>query len=424
MDAGVLELIAILMSLNGFGIDANPKAPSPAQITKYEVSDADYRAYVDFEAFVPRNFKAFVDLPNKKAVQKSQRAHKALAELVKNAQAGRMFVKGMIGFDPIKDLKSLAVWVKLGANGPPTGIAVLRGNFPLDMIKRATNMARSSAQTINGHPAMMAPGGVAMVAFVKSDSALVVGTPALVKARLSKKWRRPRAKRGSPSARFAQLLRQKPFFAVASSPAANANQRVKAMVPAVPGKFFVDVLTEHKYAALAGFHNGIGWAWTDRGSKVGYQRALMASEGLIAIFRSMHYGVRGMAKVALSIVDSYAAMHPIAAMIAKHKKDILALVGQMSGSGAFKAKIKKQPRALSFQVRATGKSFSDVVPMAGLVPIFAGVAMLAGKADKRAERMGSRAAKAAMAQPSTAMRIVPIYRRVKAEKLKVNRKLR
>lgn len=420
---GVLEIVAIVMSLNGFGVDANPKAATPAQITKYEVGDADVRVYVDLEAVVPRNFKAFEALPNQKAIKANPKALKMIEGFIKNANAGRMFAKGMIGMDPIKDIKSVAAWIKAGSGPMPTGVVAIRGNFPLNLLTRVAGMAQQSVTKINGHPTVTAPGNQALVAFVKADSVLLVGTPALVKARLSKKWRRARAKRGSASARFAGLLRQKPFFAVASSLSAAASSHLQKMLPKGPDKFLGQVLTEHKYAAIAAFHNGIGWSWVDKGSLDGYKRAVMASEGILALFRSMHFGARGLAKVVLSVVDSYASV-PQVAMIAKHKKDILAMVNGLTGSGKFKVTWKKNPRTKSMEVRATGKSLSSVIPMAGLVPLMAAAWLTQGKDEARAPKSAVSSRAVMKTAAASGLQIKSTYRRVKAEKLKVNRKLR
>src|SRR4029078_6160818 len=50
---GIYEVIALALALGGFGVKANPKAPSADVVLEYAVDDADAFAYVDAVPLIP-----------------------------------------------------------------------------------------------------------------------------------------------------------------------------------------------------------------------------------------------------------------------------------------------------------------------------------------------------------------------------------
>src|SRR5690242_16205994 len=117
LSLSVAELVSLVLALGGFGVEANPNAPTAAEVMKYAPETFDYMLYIDVEAVLPRNYKAFVALANDARLQGS-RAGKGISQAVAAAEAARQQLKGR-GFDPIEDVKSLAVWVEVKGQGDP-----------------------------------------------------------------------------------------------------------------------------------------------------------------------------------------------------------------------------------------------------------------------------------------------------------------
>jgi len=112
----------------------------------------------------------------------------------------------------------------------------------------------------------------------------------------------------------------------------------------------------------------VSWSW-DATSKDGYERAVMASEGVLDLFRSGHFAARGFARVALSALRSYAGQEPAIDMILRHQDELMKLVTSVTGDGKFRVDFKRQPGKRSITVKATGQKLSDVLPVAGVMPL-------------------------------------------------------
>ena len=68
---GFVELITLLLSLTGFGVQANPKAPTADQSLQYAMPDPDVVVHLDAVTFVPNNYKLLAALPNKPEIKAS-----------------------------------------------------------------------------------------------------------------------------------------------------------------------------------------------------------------------------------------------------------------------------------------------------------------------------------------------------------------
>jgi hypothetical protein len=158
-------------------------------------------------------------------------------------------------------------------------------------------------------------------------------------------------------------------------------------MPKTPN-FATDIITRHKAASLSVFADGIGWQWAD--SKAGGLDSMASiSEGLVDIFRAAQIAPRGFAKIVLGGLDSYkGASKQVDALLA-HKADVLKIVDTYTGDGSFKVKIDKDPKALKLNVRLTGKSLSEVLPLGMVVPMGAvGFLMARGRAAEPMEMNG------------------------------------
>ncbi|HUH04687.1 MAG TPA: hypothetical protein VML75_21975, partial [Kofleriaceae bacterium] len=162
-----------------------------------------------------------------------------------------------------------------------------------------------------------------------------------------------------------------------SSPSKRAIRRARRELSDPDAAFFLDFASNHQFAALSLRHDGLDWTWVDR-STAGFNRAAMFSEGLIELFRSGHTAVRGMSKVAMAIVSSYATQDPELAMISRNQKLILDAVDAITGDGTFTARVDRNAKTRTVTVTARGKELAHVLPIVGVLPMVgAGVGLFA-----------------------------------------------
>ncbi len=405
MEAGFIELLSVLLSLSGFGVPANPNAPSAAEVMKYAPASADYALYVDLEAVVPHNYQVLTSLPGQAALKANRQARHAIEDVVKQAEAGRTMIKQLTGIDPITDIKSVAMWVTLADAGDPAALVVVRGNFPSNMLDAIAATAGGAVKKMAGGTTLAAPDGREMAGLTR-DGTLLFGTTSEVEARLGRKWRTPRARAGSTRARFAAMLDDKPFAAIASSPGKSALRLIAREIDDPDAAFVRDLMSSHVFAALALHHDGVAWTWTDR-TTAGYERAVMASEGLIEMFRAAHFGTRGMVRLVLAGMASYRSQVPEIDVILRHQDQILKLVTELTGDGRFQARITPDSPKRTVTVRAQGKSLSEVVPVVGVLPVLGAATFLL---VAREEKTDMQRAKAAATKPRAVKRAKPAKR--------------
>jgi hypothetical protein len=359
------EIVLLLLALSGFGVQQNPNAPGSAEVLKYAPADADLMVYLDAEAVLPGNWKFLTGLATDPALEGADELRRNIQSGIALAEGGRTTVKSMLGFDPIHDVKSAAVFLTVKAKGDPDVLIVVRGNFPADVAEKVGAQLGGKAEKAD-RPFVLLDAGMALSS--GADGSLLFGTAATVKARAAKAWKPQKGKKGSLVARAPALLDQKPFFAFASNPSPTVVKLVAAEAKDEPeAAFLFDLILGHEFASIAMFHNGLAWSYRAR-TAAGYDRAVMASEGFVQLIRSSHLFTRGFAGVMLAAIESYAAEDPMVAEIAKHKAKLLALVEQWTGDGNFAAKVDKQQKERTVTVTATGAKLTDVLPLGGLLP--------------------------------------------------------
>ena len=59
---GLVEVITLLLGLSGFGLQPNPKAPTPDASLQYAIPDADVVVHVDAASLVPGNYAQLTKL--------------------------------------------------------------------------------------------------------------------------------------------------------------------------------------------------------------------------------------------------------------------------------------------------------------------------------------------------------------------------
>jgi hypothetical protein len=361
---GIYEVIALALALGGFGVQANPKAPSADVVLEYAVDDADVIAYVDAVPLIPGNYSALKKLPDAPEIKGSPALKDVVGKVIAEVEGARGMVKAAVGVDLTTDLSSATIFVKMSQ--PPELVMVARGKFPADMPTRIGKMMGGKAEVIGDAQLIAVSGGSSPfeVLAVSKGGVLFAGSRKLVTARLASTWKSPARPKGSILEKAAKLLRDKPVYMVAAS---FSSGRIKTQVEASAGKDDAAILDRFAYIAGAMFHNGLGWVIEDKNAK-GHARSVMASDGAIDLMRAAHLAPRGFAKLILSFVDDIKSKDPGLEEVKKHKGDILKIVDQFTGDGKFKVKTDADAKAFRVSVRATGKKVSDVLPVGLIIP--------------------------------------------------------
>ncbi len=375
---GISQIFSLLLALTGFGVDANPKAPAPDVVLAHAVDDADVVITIDVAAVAPRNMKALLDLPQHPMIKGNPDLQKMVKQVVTEASGARQMVKGMVGIDVVTDISSFVVYVRANPGHDPDGFFELRGKFPADLTAKLSKMSGAPVEMIDGRA------GIAMdtkaYLGVAADGALLVGTPSLVKPRLANAWKAPARPANSALARAATVLAEKPFVMIAVHPSAGM---IADASKNGDDNFALDLLKDAEFLAMALRSDGITWAHYMK-SKAGYERVGMMMEGVIELMRAAQIAPRGMAKIAVAALDSYAGKNKDLDQLIKRKADILKVVDAYSGDGQFKTTFDRDPKTRAVVVHATGKSLSEVLPGV-IVPLgVAGALMFAGAAKSSA----------------------------------------
>ena len=374
---GLLEVIGLMLALSGFGVDANPKAPTADAVLAYAVDDADLMVHVDVVAVAPRNYKVLVELPNDPVIKSSPELLAMTKKIKANVEGVRGMAKGVTGLDPVSDVTSVTLFVDSVDGGEPATLAVARGKFPTDFVKKLASVSGGKAGTVDGRDTLEIDAQTFMG--TTKDGALVVGPRPLVTPRIDDDWKPAKRAKGTAWAAIATRLDARPFFLFAAKV---DDKTARALAKEADEPFVADLLTGHEVAILALHHDGVAFHWKDR-STAGLDRVAMLSEGLVEVTRAAHVAPRGVAKIVIAALDSYKGKSKdVDALIAK-KKDLLRLVDEYTGDGRFKVKVDKNTRARTLTVRATGESLSDVVPAALFIPLGA-VAFLSASGEVQA----------------------------------------
>jgi len=363
-----IQLISVLFSLSDFGVAQSAKAPPAAEVSKYGVEDADVFLFVDLEPMVAKNYRAFVALRDKKEIQAVPELRAAIDRAVGEAEAGRQQAKKMFGVDPVTDVKSFAVWVKLGP-GEPTGVVAVRGAFPPTWLDSVGHLAQGEKFEVDGQKAVQLKGEA--VARTR-DGQVLFGTRALVEERLKKGWKAPAGK-SAGAAEVRAALGERPLFTVVFAPGPAGRQLMTARAADDPPlRDLTAALSQVRFSLL---RNGVSWRYV-ASDKDGFQAAVLASEGLLDLMRASHLFARAFGRLVLSGVRTHARSEPKLAAIVAREKELLALLDSVTGDGRFAASVQKNGGKKMVTVKATGRKLSDVVPVVGvLVAAGAGFAL-------------------------------------------------
>jgi hypothetical protein len=359
---GLLQVIGLMLALGGFGVDENKKALDADDVLEYAVPDADVVIHADVAAVAPRNYDALIALRDDAAVKSSPDALALVKKLRTNLEGVRGMAKSVTGVDLVDDVRAVTVFLDLVPGALPTRMAVARGTFPSDVVVKLAKIAGGTTGTIDGRTTLEMG---EMFIGTTEDGALIAGPKDWVEPRIDDDWKPAKRAKGGNAAMIAKLVDEKPFLLVASQiDEADTEGLAKDLGPG----FLADLATSHELAVLALHHDGVVFQWKDR-TKEHLERVELAAEGVIELMRAGHMAPRGVVKLLVAALDSYAGMTSELDELIAHKDELTALVDAFSGSGEFKAKTKRDAKKRTFTVRATGEKLSDVVPFAAIVPL-------------------------------------------------------
>jgi hypothetical protein len=362
MSPGIVEIISFLLGLSGLGFQPNPKAPTVDAVMQYAMPDADIVVHFDIGSVVPGNYKIISHLAEDPRIKASPEIAKVISEGVAQLEGGRGLVKQMTGLDVTTDINDATLFVRFASAHEPIMLSEVHGNFTPVLLEKIAKMQGGKTVKV-GNATELDAGGQTLA--ITQGGVLLAGSTALVNERLAAAWKAPTHAAGTTLGATADLIAGKPVFGMVVALAAPART---AAIDAVGRTNFVgDLLSRHKLAALGIFHDGIGWTWTDS-TKAGYDSMATISEGTLELFRAGQLAPRAIGKIVIGGLESYRA-DPRVAQLLDHKDDLMKLVSAFTGDGSFKQQIDRDPKTLTLHVRATGKSFSEVVPLAALAPL-------------------------------------------------------
>jgi hypothetical protein len=365
MALGIIEVITLLLGLTGFGLDANPNPPTADQALRYAIADPDIVAHVDAASLIPGNYKLLGQLADRPQIKASPELEKLVREAVGEIEGARGIARFATGIDVIADITDATAFVQIAAKAEPSFVIAVHGKFaPANLEKIATATGSSPTRVDAGH--LVELGASQPAVGLTRDGVMLVGTPGLVRDRLADGWHPPSHAAGTHLGYAADVIADRPVFAVVATMSLAARGELLGNLPA--GGLAADLVTRHKVAALSVLHNGIGWIWGDS-SKVGLDAMEQMSSGAIDLLRAAQIAPRGMAKIAMGALDAYQGKSPEVDDLIKRKADLGKLVEAYTGDGNFKVAVDKNPKTLRLSVRATGKSTSEVVPIGLVVPL-------------------------------------------------------
>ncbi len=361
---GFVELITLLLSLTGFGIQANPKAPTADQSLQYAMPDPDVVVHIDAATIVPNNYKLLAALPNKPEIKASPELSKMVRQVVGQVEGARGLAKGATGVDIATDINDATVFIQLVPQKEPAFVATVHGKFSTALVDKIGKMTKGTVTKV-GSAMMVETTPTDPAIGVTKDGVMLAGTANLVRDRLADSWKSPPHGAGTNLGYSADVINAHPVYAVVLTMSASARKQV---IQGVGGKnFLTDLVTRHKLLSFSVFADGVGWSWIDS-SKAGLDSMGMMSEGVLELMKAAQIAPRAVAKIALGGIDSYkGTSKQIDALIAR-KADVLKLVDTYTGDGNFKVSINKDPSKLRLDVRATGKSLSEVVSAGMFLP--------------------------------------------------------
>jgi hypothetical protein len=376
MSLGIVEVITLMLGLGGFGVQPNPKAPTPDAALQYAMPDADIVMHFDAATVVPNNYKVLASLPSSPAIKSSPDLANAMRKVVGEVEGARGLAKAATGIDVVNDINDATMFVQVVPRQDPNFVAVIHGKFTPANLDKIAKMTSKQVTKVGGG-AVVDMGANDPAIGVTKDGVLIAGNLNLVRDRVGDTWKTPARPPGSNLAHAADVIAQKPIYALVVTLSQSARKAANENLG--PKNFVSDMVTRHKLATFSVFPDGIGWTWIDS-SKAGLDNMETMSVGALDLLKAAHIAPRGFAKLALGALDSYKGADKQIDDVIRRKDDVMKIVETYTGDGNFKTSITKDPKTLKLTVRATGKTLSEVVP-AGLVLPLGAMGMMTARND-------------------------------------------
>jgi hypothetical protein len=373
MSFGIIEIISLLLGLQGFGLQANPKAPTADQALQYGMADADVIIHFDAASVIPGNYKVLLGLADQPQIKASPELSKMVRKAIGEVEGVRGLAKTASGIDVTTDISDATMFLQIVPKHDPNGVLAVHGKFSTAIVDKLAKM--SGKASVKAGAGAWADIDSDSAVGVTKDGVLLFGTSKLVKERVDNVWQAPGHPTGSNLGYAADVIAGKPVlaFVMGLSPTA----RAEALANAGGQNFITDLVKRHKMASFALYRDGVGWSWVDS-TKAGMDSMAEVSDGVVDILRAAQVAPRGFAKIVLGAIESYKGMDKRVDDLIKHKADVMKLVDAYVGDGTFKAQVDKDPKTFRLGVRLTGKSLSEVLPIGGLIPLGA-IGMLVSK---------------------------------------------
>src|SRR5689334_10026092 len=116
MEPGFVEVITLLLGISGFGIQQNPKAPTPDVSLQYAMPDADVVVHFDAGAVIPSNYKVLMGLPNNPGIKASPELAKMVRKAIGEVDGGRGIAKAATGIDLSTDVNDATLFFQIVPN--------------------------------------------------------------------------------------------------------------------------------------------------------------------------------------------------------------------------------------------------------------------------------------------------------------------
>lgn len=379
MSFGIIEVITLLLGLAGFGVQANPKAPTVDQALRYAMADTDIAVHVDVASLVPGNYKLLGQLADQPQIKASPELQAAVRRAVSEVEGGRSVARMMTDLDVVSDIYDATGFFQIVPHADPTFVVAVHGRFSPNNLDKIAKLSGKAAAKLGGGLLVDSGSTEPAIALTK-DGVMLIGTPDLLRDRLADGWQPPGHDASTNLGYLAEAVAAKPVFAVVLTMSTPA--RAEALSRLGTQNFATDMISRHKAAGFSVFHDGIGWTWVDS-TVAGLDSMEQVSSGVLDVLRAAQIAPRGLAKITLGALDSYRGTSAQLDDLIKHKVDIQRILDTYTGDGNFKVKADKNAKALRLTVRATGKSISEVLPVGLIIP-GAAIAFLQGQ-DKPQE---------------------------------------
>lgn len=389
---GFIEVITLLLSLSGFGIQANPKAPTADQSLQYAMPDADVVIHFDAATVIPNNYKLLAALPNKPEIKASPELSQVVRQVVGQLEGARGLAKSATGIDLSTDINDATLFVQIVPQKDPNFVATVHGKFSTAVVDKIGKMTKGTVSKV-GSGMMVETGATDPAIGVTKDGVMLAGNANLVRDRLADSWKAPGHGAGTNLGYAADVISAHPVYALVLTMSATAR---KQAIQGIGGKnFLTDLITRHKLLAFSVYPDGVGWTWIDN-SKAGLDSIAMMSEGMLELMKAGQIAPRAFAKVMLGGIDSYKGTNKQIDQVIAHKADLLKIVDTYSGDGNFKTSVNKDAAKLRLDVRATGKSLSEVMPAGLLLPGAAFFLFVSRSPDMKQDAMPAQQPKPAL----------------------------